>query len=1196
MKPVELAGLETGPKGKDSSPGPRRTLAGILLLAILWYLGALLGGSLFVSTHEVFVLWPPSGIGLAALLLFGRRLWPGVLLGAAAFALHTNAEWPMAAFYVLGALVESLGASELLRRAGFRNSLDRIFDVLALLALAAFLATCVGTLVHGTGILLLKPGTLQTVNFWSFLRTHWFAQSLGVMVFAPLLLAWADIRSLRWNARAALEAVAILVATVIASVAAFSWQTPGRLASYPFLIFPFVIWAALRYGTRCVVTSILLVSVIGVSSALSTWGVFAASSLPDTEMRMLQFFLSALALTGLVLAATVTERSVSLARMKDSESRYRSLFERNPHPMFVFSLDDTSVLAANNAAASKLRKSVEALCQTSLDKLVQLDSVELVRAFCQELASGQTPQARDVSFHVGEHDSLLCSCTAGQVIFLGKPAGLLIAEDVTEQVQTREALHDLEQKLTLHMQQTALGVIEWTPDFRILEWNPAAERIFGYTAHEAKGQRGIDLLVPESDKTKVDRVWSDLISCKGGTSSINANLTKSGREIICEWFNTPLVDRRGKVIGVESVVHDITHRERAEEALRESEEKFRNIIESSPMGIHIYEMDADGRLLLIGGNSAADRILGIEHKARLGQSIEEAFPMLAKTDIPERYREVARGGQAWNADQVTYVVNEVTGAYEVTAFRTAPGKVVAMLLDVTERRRAEDALRLREKAMEAITQGIVIHANKPAQDIPIIYVNPAFQQITGYERDEIIGKSWRMLYGEQTSADEQHEMDEAFFEMRSSVIHMQLYRKNGEVFQSTVAVSPIKDDEGRVTHFASVLSDVTAIKKLEAQFRQSQKMEAIGRLAGGVAHDFNNLLTAIIGYNDLVLNGLTEGTPLYDNAREIQRAAERATALTGQLLSFSRQQSLLPQIVNLNDIVTGQQRMLARLIGEGIDIRTELAESLSSVKCEPGQIEQVIMNMAINARDAMAGRGTLTIHTGMVSIHELAATGVAGFEPGNYVLLAISDTGCGMTREVREHLFEPFFTTKEKGKGTGLGLATCYGIIKQNGGDIRVQTEPGAGTTFEIYLPAVDASAAETPGDEPSSGSLGGSERILVVEDDAAVRPLTTSILESLGYDVVEASDGRAAISLIEEGREFDLVVTDVVMPNMGGKELADWLRNRKPGVRILFTSGYIESTLSRRDIGKEERFFLQKPFTPISLARKVRHILDDEV
>ncbi len=1156
----------------------------------------MLGLALVGPESRVLAIWPASGISVAVLLLFGFRMWPGIVLGTLMASVASRESAAFITVLGLGTLAESMAAYFLLKRVGFCNSLERIYDVLALIVLAAFFSTIVGAAVHLSGLKLMDPGVFATGDLPKTALLCWLAHVLGIILFLPLITFRVQSPSIRWPSANVFEVAAIMAATGMASFAAFYWQNTSGDSNYRFLILPFVIWATFRYGTRGAASSILLVAVIGILGNLYAWGNFTPKEPSLDGLFMLQVFLAVLSLTGLILAATISERLASLATLRDSESRYRSLFENNPHLMFVFRPGDFRILAANIIAAKKLQRPAGELQTKTLDSLVKQDSVQALSVLRKASLEGRALQA-DIVFKVERGSDLFCTCTASMVVFTGEEAILLIAEDVTEQMHTREALHDLEQKLTLHMQQTALGVIEWTTDFRIIEWNPAAEKIFGYSAHEAKGRNGLDLLVPDSDRELVRQVWDDLIHQRGGTTSTNANLTKNGRIIVCEWFNTPLVDRRGKVIGVQSVTHDITLRERAEEALRESEEKFRNIIESSPMGIHIFELSEDGKLLLIGGNSAADRIFGVAHQQYIGCEIEEAFPMLKGTDIPNRYREVARDGGAWNADHVTYVGNEVSGAYEVTAFQSGPGKVVSMLLDVTERRRMEEALRLREKAMEAITQGIVIHANIAAQDNPIIYANPAFEQITGYPRGEILGKSWRLLYGEHTSSSERQEMDEAFFERRSTLLSMQLHKKNGEVFQASVTISPIKDEEGRVTHFASVLSDVTALRKLEAQFRQSQKMEAIGRLAGGVAHDFNNLLTAIIGYNDLVLNGLDDNTPLHDNAREIQRAAERAAALTGQLLSFSRQQSLLPQIVDLNGIVSGLQKMLGRLIGEGIEIRAELMEDLPPIKCEPGQIEQVIMNMAINARDAMAGRGVLTIHTGLVSINERLSGGVGGLETGNYVLLAISDTGCGMTREVREHLFEPFFTTKEKGKGTGLGLATCYGIIKQNGGDIRVQTEPGVGTTFEIFLPAVESETVEIRKEEAPGGVLGGSERILVVEDDAAVRPLTVSILESLGYEVLEASDGLAAIEMIQAGgKEIDMVVTDVVMPNMGGKELADWLRARQPSIRILFTSGYIESTLSRKDIGRNELYFLQKPFTPMALARKVRRILDEIV
>jgi signal transduction histidine kinase/response regulator RpfG family c-di-GMP phosphodiesterase len=382
---------------------------------------------------------------------------------------------------------------------------------------------------------------------------------------------------------------------------------------------------------------------------------------------------------------------------------------------------------------------------------------------------------------------------------------------------------------------------------------------------------------------------------------------------------------------------------------------------------------------------------------------------------------------------------------------------------------------------------------------------------------------------------------------------------------------------------------------LEEQLRQSQKVEAIGRLAGGVAHDFNNILTAILGYGELMLMKMKPDDPLRGNTEEIRKAAERAAALTRQLLAFSRKQILEPKVLNLNEVVNELSKMLSRMIDEDIELTIHGAKDLGRVRVDPGQIEQVIINMAVNARDAMPKGGKLTIETGDVVLDESYAAEHADVAPGNYVTISISDTGTGMDAEVRSRLFEPFFTTKEKGKGTGLGLATCYGIVKQSGGHISVYSEPGCGTTFRIYLPQIQEPSSAKAKRGGSNDLPRGTETVLLVEDEPALRKLAALVLQGLGYSVMEASNGREALQVAEtlNGRGVDLLLTDVVMPKMGGKELADHIHAAHPDTRILFSSGYTEDAIVHHGVLDDGIAFLHKPYTTDVLARKVREVLD---
>jgi CheY-like chemotaxis protein len=373
-------------------------------------------------------------------------------------------------------------------------------------------------------------------------------------------------------------------------------------------------------------------------------------------------------------------------------------------------------------------------------------------------------------------------------------------------------------------------------------------------------------------------------------------------------------------------------------------------------------------------------------------------------------------------------------------------------------------------------------------------------------------------------------------------------------------------------------------------------MEAIGHLAGGIAHDFNNLLTVITGYSDLVLSNLDQNHPFYPDVLEIKNASEKAESLTRQLLAFSRKQVLQPKVLDLNTLVSNMNKMLRRLIGENIELTTILTEDLGKIKIDPGQIEQVIINLAVNARDAMSNGGKLTIETANVELDEEYALTHIAVIPGRYVMLSVSDTGIGMSPEIREHIFEPFFTTKENGKGTGLGLSTVYGIVKQSGGNIWVYSEPGRGTTLKIYLPRIEETVKSIGPMDASQKSLEGSETILLVEDEEVVRTLACTILQKNGYTVLEAANGEEALRLAQgqNTHPIHLMVTDVIMPGISGPELAKQLTPLHLEMKVLFMSGYTDNAVIHHDILEPGMPYLQKPFTPDGLARKVRKVLDE--
>ncbi len=443
---------------------------------------------------------------------------------------------------------------------------------------------------------------------------------------------------------------------------------------------------------------------------------------------------------------------------------------------------------------------------------------------------------------------------------------------------------------------------------------------------------------------------------------------------------------------------------------------------------------------------------------------------------------------------------------------------------------------------------------------------------------------------------EQHRLAEEL-RTRAGMMEAEIYRRAQQIQEANQKLRELQAElEMRVeARTADLQRSNEALRRSEEQLRQAQKLEAIGRLAGGVAHDFNNLLTAIMGYAQMVHNRLRPDDPSVRDTEEILKAAQRAAALTRQLLAFSRQQVLEPQVLDVNAIIIELDKMLRRLIGEDIDFVTAPASDLGRVKADPGQLEQVLVNLAVNARDAMPEGGKLTIETANVDLDEGYARTRVDLKSGPYVMLAVSDTGCGMSPDVMAQIFEPFFTTKAMGRGTGLGLATVHGIVKQSGGHIEVYSELGQGTTFKIYLPRVEGAAESRPSSRPTPGRHQGHETLLLVEDEEIIRRVVRESLRMNGYTVLEAADGSQAIAICEERNQpLDLLITDVIMPLMSGPELVRRVNRVRPDLAVLYISGYTDRALIHQGMREAGTAFLQKPFTPDTLARKVREVLDE--
>jgi len=527
---------------------------------------------------------------------------------------------------------------------------------------------------------------------------------------------------------------------------------------------------------------------------------------------------------------------------------------------------------------------------------------------------------------------------------------------------------------------------------------------------------------------------------------------------------------------------------------------------------------------------------------------------------------------------------------KLQASQTAALNTLADLKAENQVRKAKEAEL--ERVMMAIEQaGEVIMITDPAGMIQ--YLNPAFESVTGYGREEAVGKTPGIL--------KSGPQDQTFYQNLWETItggriwqgRMVNKRKDGTLYTEDATISPVFDAGGKIINYVAVKRDVTAHLELTAQFEQAQKMESVGRLAGGVAHDFNNKLTVILGYTQMVMESLGKGDPKCGDLHEVMKAGQQSVAIVRQLLAFARKQIIAPEVLDLNETVEDMLKMLRRFIGEDIDLVWSPGHDLWQVKMDPSQLDQILANLCVNARDAIEDAGKVTIETQNRVLDRSYCDDHPGCLPGEYVMLTVTDSGCGMDKETLTNAFEPFFTTKEVGKGTGLGLATVYGIVKQNNGFVNIYSEPGKGTSFKIYLPRHSEEAEEKVEAVEAEIPRGRGETVLVVEDETSVLRLAERILEKLGYRVLTAARPAEAIAMVREYEgEIHLLMTDVVLPGMSGKDLAGEIMQIRPNTRIMFMSGYTANVIAHQGVLDEGVHFMGKPFTPDSLGRKVREAL----
>jgi len=755
----------------------------------------------------------------------------------------------------------------------------------------------------------------------------------------------------------------------------------------------------------------------------------------------------------------------------------------------------------------------------------------------------------------------------------------------------RRGTRDLERERLWHDALFELGpdpLLITSADGRLVEVNEAAVDCYGYSRSELEGLRLTDL-APEDERRDLERRLR--AAGDGVVHLVSRQRTKDGRELEVEMTIRPLPQRSKRTLVCS--VRDVTAARETELALRESEARQQRAVENAPFPIMIHA--EDGEVLVV--NRTWRRLTGYDDgEVRTIHDWTARINAEGHDVVREAFAELFEA-----SGRVTEGVHTVTrsdGSRRLWDFSSSPlgtlpdGRrlIMSIAADLTERIEASAERDLLMTAIEQLGETVVI----TDADGTIEYVNRAFEQTTGYGRDEAAGRNPHIV----KSGDH----DAAFYDDLWSTIssgktwqgQIRNRRKDGTPFTEDTTISPVRDESGAIRHYVAVKSDITARLDLEEQLRQSSKMESIGRLAGGVAHDFNNMLTVILGHAELALDRVEPSTPVHDGLVEIRQAAERSAELTRQLLAFARRQVAQPKPVCLNDRVGGMLRMLRRLIGEDIELAWRPEDGLEDVRIDPGQVDQILANLCVNARDSIDGVGRMTIETRNVTLDDAYCRAHAGVEPGRYVTLAVTDDGRGMDPETRSRIFEPYFTTKATGKGTGLGLATVYGIVQQNQGFIHVYSEPGEGATFRIHLP-VCAPSEERPADEGKrSIPQGRGETVLLVEDQPPILELGAEMLRLLGYSVLPVGEPAAALRIAgEAATAIDLLITDVIMPEMNGAQLVEGFRALRPDTPCLYMSGYTADAIAQRGLTEEGVHFLQKPFLLEDLAVRVRTAVD---
>lgn len=835
-------------------------------------------------------------------------------------------------------------------------------------------------------------------------------------------------------------------------------------------------------------------------------------------------------------------------------------------------------------------------------KLVEMSGLETLRRI---RAASPTTECILLTGYASQ-ETAIEAVNLGAYSYIQKPYNLehlfLTLRNAVEKHRSEKALRQSELKYRLLHESLMDAFVQTDMKGHLQDWNPVFRDLLGYSDEELANLT-YQSLTPSMWQDFETRIINEQV-LRWGHSEVYEKeyYRKDGSRFPVELRTFLLRDSQGQPSSFWAIVRDITGRKAMEAGLEKSRKEWENIFQA--IGHPTLILGPDQGLLAI--NRAGERLAGQSAQELIGRKCFDVFHGTSEPPdgCPFRKMEQSRAVETSGMELETLGRFFLVSCTPVLDGDGNIEKIIHLATDITDQKQSDLALRHAEQRYRNLFEEApvmyVITRNRAGSPI-IAECNELFVRTLGYSREEVLEHPLADFY----SPDSRSLLLEGGGYQRALTGRFQAEERDlmtcdGRIISTLLRALPEADAQGRVWGTRAMFVDIsekkkaeTARKKLEDQLRQAQKLEAVGRLAGGVAHDFNNLLSVILGYGELVLETLHKDHPVHEPLKAIYQAGLRAKDLTRQLLAFSRKQVLEIKVVDVNTVIRGFEKLLGRIIGEDVELVLRLTDQSVLINADPSQLEQVLMNLAVNARDAMPGGGWLTIETSNIAMDGSLADQKADLKPGPYVLIRVSDTGSGMDRSTLDRLFEPFFTTKEMGKGTGLGLATSYGIIKQHDGGIWAYSEPGKGTTFSIYLPLSGESEKTRETASACPADLRGSETILLVEDDQPLRKLTSAILKRQGYQVLIAEGGQAALAILDRiDQPIDLLLTDVVMPGMSGKDLFAGISPRFPEMKCLFMSGYSEDTIAHHGILDKDVNFIQKPFTVDTLALKVRKVL----